>query len=271
MKKFGKYIFILLLFAAMLSCQQKDSRINIAGSTTVLPIVQAAAEVYTDLHLDIGISVRGGGSGVGIKSALEESIDIGSSSRKLNRREQELVEEKLKNIVETAIARDAISIVIHPSNPVMELSLWQLRGIFLGEINNWKEVGGDDLEIAVVSRDVSSGSFEVFNNTVLDSSKVKRNSMMLASNNAVATTVSYTPGAIGYVGLGFLRENLKIVAIEGVIPSAASVRNGSYELTRKLYMYTNDTPRKLAEEFIDFILSEAGQQIVEAQGFVRIK
>lgn len=271
-----KKIFILTLLRPailmiILSCSQKATTINTAGSTTVLPIVQAAAEVYMNENPNVNISVRGGGSGIGIKSAINKTIDIGNASRKISAPELKLSEKSGEKLIGTAIAKDAISIVVHKSNPVNGLSMDQLKKIYSGEITNWQEVGGSDLQIIVISRDVSSGSFLVFNETVLDSSRVKENSMRLASNNAVATTVTYAPGAIGYIGLGYVNKEVKTLTIDGVFPNHDTAANDEYKLTRFLYMYISDTHRKSAQDFIEFILSEEGQQIVEEQGYVRIK
>ncbi len=262
-------IIVLLMLNLITACVQKTNRINTAGSTTVLPIVQAAAEVYMQNNPKINISVRGGGTGIGIKSMINETIDIGNASRKINKRESDLIDKK--NLIETAIAKDAISIVVHKDNPIVELTLEQLKKIYSGKIDNWRSIGGTDKKIIVISRDISSGSFEVFNEVVLDSTMVKNNAMKLSSNNAVATAVSYTPGAIGYIGLGYVRDELKVLKIDEVLPTCKTVMNNEYKLTRFLYMYTTDTPKKLAQDFIDFILSEKGQNIVEEQGFVRIK
>lgn len=254
----------------ILACTQKPTTINTAGSTTVLPIVQAAAEAYMDQNPKVNISVRGGGSSIGIKSAINKTIDIGNASRKINENEAKLIEGLEGNLIETAIAKDAISIVVHKDNPVSNLTMQQLKDIYSGKISNWQKVGGNNLEIIVISRDVSSGSFLVFNTVVLDSTNVKENSMRLASNNAVATTVGYTPGAIGYIGLGYVNEKLKTIAIDDVMPSRETAINNEYKLTRLLYMYTSENPRQQAQDFISFILSNTGQQIVEEQGYVRI-
>ncbi|MCF7793683.1 MAG: phosphate ABC transporter substrate-binding protein [Candidatus Cloacimonetes bacterium] len=271
-----KKLLILILagvavLVLVLACSQKSTTINTAGSTTILPIVQAAAEAYMDKNPEINISVRGGGSSIGIKSAINQTIDIGNASRRITNKEADLVEEKDSDLIETAIAKDAISIVVHKNNPLTNLSMQELKSIYSGKINNWKEIGGKDMEIIVISRDVSSGSFLVFNEVVLDSSQVKENSMRLASNNAVATTVSYTPGAIGYIGLGYVNDELKTLSIDGVFPNNETAQSNEYRLTRLLYMYTSSQPRKPALEFIDYILSEEGQKSVEEQGYVRIK
>ena len=261
--------FVILIIIQ--SCNPKTNTINTAGSTTTLPIVQAAAETYMNIYPGTNISVRGGGSGLGIKSIIMESIDIGNASRKVNKQENELIKKRQNELIETAIAIDAITIIVHKGNTINNISLKSLRLIYSGKVTNWNELGGDDLEIVVISRDVSSGSFEVFNHAVLHNDLLKDNSMRLASNNAVATTVNYTNGAIGYVGLGYVNDNLKILSIDGVLPSKDTVHNQEYPLTRKLYMYTTKTRSEATQDFIDFILSELGQTIVEQQGYIRIK
>lgn len=252
-------------------CSKKSASINIAGSTTVLPIVQAAAEDYMEKNPGVNISVRGGGSGIGIKSAISRTIDIGNASRQIMKQELELLEQKEIELRETAIARDAISIVVHPQNPIENLTLQQLKKIYAGEITNWREVGSWDKKIIVIARDFSSGSFIIFNEIVLDSTKVKRNSLRLPSNNAVVTNVGYTPGAIGYIGLGYVTDNVKIVAVDSVLPDHATIHKGDYKLTRLLYMYTSDSAADSTQDFINFILSDEGQQIVESQGYLRLK
>ena len=254
-----------------MSCNQKANPVNTAGSTTAFPIVQATAEAYMNIYPGTNISVRGGGSGLGIKSIIMESIDIGNASRKVNERENILIKKKQNELLETAIAIDAITIIVHKDNPINDISLKSLRLIYSGKMTSWNELGGDDLEIVVISRDVSSGSFEVFNHTVLHSDLLINNSMRLASNNAVATTVNYTKGAIGYIGLGYVNDGLKVLTIGGVLPSKRTAQDYEYPLTRKLYMYTTKSRSEASQDFIDFILSELGQTIVEQQGYIRIK
>jgi len=224
-----------------------------------------------NIYPGTNISVRGGGTGLGIKSIIMESIDIGTASRKANERENELIRKKQNELIETAIAIDAISIIVHKENPINGISLRSLRLIYSGKITNWEKLGGNDLEIVVISRDASSGSFEVFNHAVLHNDLLIDNSMRLASNNAVATTVNYTNGAIGYVGLGYVNDDSKVLSIDGILPSKITAQNYEYPLTRKLYMYTTKTRSDATQDFIDFILSELGQTIVEQQGYIRIR
>ncbi|MBN1949547.1 MAG: PstS family phosphate ABC transporter substrate-binding protein [Candidatus Cloacimonetes bacterium] len=261
-------VLILLLFSA--TCTRVENKLKIAGSTTVLPIVQAAAEVYMEQHPQVSISVRGGGSSIGIKSIIGRIVDLGSASRQINEREMKLIAAQEKNLQAFPIARDALTIIVHPDNPVLNLTTGQLRLIYTGELHNWQQLGGPNLTIIPISRDVSSGSFEVFNHFILDSLSVASGAMVLASNNAVATTVSYTPGAIGYVGYGYAHEQVKIITLDGIRPQAESIISGDYPLSRQLYIYTPDKPEQLASDFIAFLLSEEGQNIVTQQGFIKL-
>jgi len=163
---------------------------------------------------------------------------------------------------------DGIAVIVHTSNKVNSLSKKQLKDIYTGKISNWSQVGGDDAKIVVISRDTSSGTFEAFGELVLDKEKVRPDALMQASNQAVATTVSRTPAAIGYVGLGYLSSGVKPLAINGVIPSKKTVLLNTYIISRPLFMYTNGTPQGLTKDFLDFILSAEGQKIVEEEGFV---
>ncbi len=257
-----------LIFWGTGSLLGAKNNLTLAGSTTVLPIAQKAAEVFMDLHKDINISVRGGGSGVGIASLISGSVDIGNSSRPIKTKELKTAREKGKNPVENVIALDGIAVIVHPNNPINELSIENLKNIYTGKISNWKSLKGADQSIVVISRDVASGTFEVFKEKVLEGAKVREDALMLASNKAVATTVADTPGAIGYVGLGYLSEGVKALKIEGVTPNEKTVRSGEYKLARPLYMYTNGAPKGITKDFIDFILSPTGQKLAKEVGFV---
>ncbi len=255
---------------------KEGNRLSIQGSTTVLPIAQPTAEEYMDLA-DMGllpeadITVRGGGSGVGIAALIDGTIDIADASRAI--KSEEIEEAKAKGIepFATVIAKDGICVIIHPSNSVKGLSLEDLKAIYTGQISEWSKVGGEAKPIVVISRDTASGTFETFNELALKEEKARDDALMLASNQAVATTVAKTPGAIGYVGLGYLSDKVKALEIDGVEPSEKTVVSGEYKLSRPLFMYTNGKPKGLAKKFIDFVLSLAGQRIVEDVGFVPLR
>ncbi|MCX8015581.1 MAG: PstS family phosphate ABC transporter substrate-binding protein, partial [candidate division WOR-3 bacterium] len=245
--------------------------ITMSGSTTVLPIAQKAAEAFMEINPKVNISVRGGGSGVGISSLISKTVDIGLSSRAIKDKELATAKQKGVNPVGNVIALDGLAIVVHAQNPINEISIKTLKDIYTGKITNWKALGGPDKEIVVVSRDVASGTFEVFKEKVLGGEKTKDDALMLASNKAVATTVQETPGAIGYIGLGYLSEGIKALKVEGMMPNNKTVQDGTYKLARPLYMYTNGAPKGIVKEFIDFLLSPAGQKIVADVGYVPLR
>jgi len=270
MKKLGiSALMGILVLGLAISCYAE--KIVVEGSTTVLPIAQKAAEVYMDKNPGANISVRGGGSGVGIASLLDKNCDIADSSRPI--KDTELDKAVTNGVDATAniVAMDGLAVIVNPSNNVSKLGKKQVKDIFMGSISNWSQLGGSDEKIVVVSRDTSSGSFEAFTTLVLDGNKTRSNALMQASNQAVATTVAGTPGAIGYVGLGFISSSVKAIVINGIMPSRETVMSGTYPVTRPLFMYTNGKPKGLVKEYIDFILSDEGQKLVEEEGFVGLK
>jgi len=274
MRNFSLFVttLFLLTFVGNQGCTRKEpNTLTLTGSTTVLPISQMAAEAFMELHPKVNISVQGGGSGVGIAALIDQTADIANASRPINTKEIARCREKGIDPVGNLIAQDGIAIVVHTSNPIEELSLEQLKAIYTGEISKWSDLGGEVKPIVVVSRDVASGTFEVFKEKVLKGSKTREDALMLASNKAVATTVSETPYAIGYVGIAYLSSEVKALKIDGVEPANETVTSGKYEVARPLYMYTNGKPKGLAKEFIDFIMSREGQKIVEEVGFVPVK
>ncbi len=264
-------LIILALILVLASACQKTSKITCSGSTTVLPIAQATAEAFMDKHPGVNISIRGGGSGVGIAALQNGNVEIANSSRPMKPEEISQAKSKGLDPVAHAVALDGVAVVVHANNEVSKLSIGQIRDIYTGKIQNWSEIGGPELPIVVISRDVASGTFEVFNEKALDGSKVISEAQLLASNNAVATTVASTPGGIGYLGLGYIQGQIKAVTVDGITPSAQTVRDGSYPLSRELYMYTNGQSEGGVSDFLSFILSAEGQKIVEEQGFIALK
>ena len=279
MKMWGTKIMYAAIIGALIAAQMVTSEMAFAGritlvltgSTTVLPIAQLCAEKFMDQHPDVNISVRGGGSGVGIAALIDGTCDIAMASRPMKTKELKSARGKGINPLATVIAKDGIAIIVHPSNPLSEITLAQLKDIYTGKISNWKDVGGKPGKIVVISRDVASGTFEVFKKIVLKGAKTRADALMLASNKAVATTVEKTPGAIGYVGLGYISSKVKALAVDGVEPTKETVVSGKYKLARPLYLYTDGKPKGLAKEFIDFVLSPEGQKIVDKIGFVPVK
>jgi len=172
------------------------------------------------------------------------------------------------NLKEFIVGKDGIALVGHPSNTVSDLSLEQVKAIYQGEITNWKEVGGADLKIVLIGRDSSSGTREFFTEFVLDKEDAAKDMQELNSNGAVAQAVSITPGAIGYVSLEYVDDSLKAFSIGGVAPTVENVISGVYEINRPLLMVTNGEPEGLAADYLAFILSEEGQQILKDSGFI---
>lgn len=262
-------IGIMLVMGTVLPCYAE--KIIMEGSTTVLPIAQKAAEVYMRKNSNADISVRGGGSGVGISSLIDGTCDIANSSRPVKDTELDKAVTNGKNFKAHVIAMDGIAIIVNSSNTINGLTKNQVKDIYTGKISNWSQLGGNDGKIVVISRDTSSGTFEAFGELALNKEKVRPDAIMQASNQAVASTVARTPGGIGYVGLGFISLSVKALEIDGVSPSKETVLNNKYPIGRPLFMYTNGEPKGLAKEVIDFIKSSEGQKLVEEDGFVPMK
>ena len=263
----GGFALVILLLTAVFGAgcisTEDTETISIAGSTTVLPVAQAAAEEYMNQHSNADIQVSGGGSGVGATSVIGGTADIGMLSRDLKASEKEG-----NTLKEFVVGKDGIALVGHPSNTVSDLSLEQVKAIYQGTITNWKEVGGADSEIVLIGRDSSSGTREFFTEFVLDKEDAAKEMQELNSNGAVAQAVSITPGAIGYVSLEYVDDSLKAFSIAGVAPTVDNVISGIYEINRPLLMVTNGEPEGLAADYLAFILSEEGQQILKDSGFI---
>ena len=263
-----KIIFGMALVTFMGGFAAAADSIVIKGSTTVLPIAQAVLEAYMKENKGVQISLSGGGSGEGIKALIDQSTDIADSSREIKKEEIELAESKGVKPVTHVIAYDAIMPVVNPKNNVQGLSIDQLSQIYQGKITNWKEVGGADLKIVVISRDSSSGTFDSWDNFVMKKARVAPTAQMLASNGAVVTAVSKNKYAIGYLGMGYVNSSVKGLKVNGVMASAQTALSRQYPMSRELYMYTNGKPKGEVAKFIAFVKSPKGQEIVKKEGFV---
>ncbi|MCL0062182.1 phosphate ABC transporter substrate-binding protein PstS family protein, partial [Thermodesulfovibrionales bacterium] len=257
-----------LAFAMMPMLAQAGDRIIIAGSTTVFPITSGAAEEFAKKHPGVDISVRGGGSEGGIGQLIDGAIDIAQSCRPMRAAEIERAKARGVNPVQHVIAMDGIAIIVHPDNPVKELTLEQVRDIYLARIVCWGKVGGDPGWIDTVGRDVGSGTYKSFEDLVLGGERVRPDALHLASNMAVRATVAGAPAAIGYIALGFLSPKVRGLVIDGVAPTVENVAAGNYPIGRSLFLYTDGKPEGAAKEFINFVLSPEGQLVVARAGFV---
>lgn len=252
--------------------------LTIKGSDTMVHLVTAWAERYMTDHPEAQISVTGGGSGTGIAAMLNGTTGLCMASRDVKPKEHAQAKERGVTFSEHVVARDAIALVVHPDNPVKELSLDQLKGIFTGAVDNWSQVGGPDLAIQALSRESNSGTYVFFNEHVCKKKDFGARVRLMPSNAAIMQAAEQDRGAIGYVGLGYAQQGKAgIVAVRGsedgpaVRPSAATVGDGSYGIARPLYLYGNGTLRGLAEQFVSFATSDAGQAIVSEAGYVPLR
>jgi phosphate transport system substrate-binding protein len=242
--------------------------IVIKGSTTVLPIAQGTLEAYMKANPGVQMSLSGGGSGEGIKALIDKTTDIANSSREIKKEEVALAETKGVKPVAHVVAFDAIIPVVHPKNKVKNLSIDQLSQIYQGKITNWKEVGGEDLKIVVISRDSSSGTFESWDHFVMKKAKVTPRAQMLASNGALVTAVAKNRYAIAYLGIGYVNKSVKPLQVNSITASIQTAMSKEYPFSRELYMYTNGEPEGHVAKYIAFVKSADGQKIVAKEGFV---
>jgi phosphate transport system substrate-binding protein len=287
----GTFVLVLLFSFILISCvssseqtpsNSQASYIENKGSDTIVNLALAWAEKYQADHPDVRISVTGGGSGTGIASLINKTVDIANASRQIKAEEVDQAKANGVEPVEHIIARDAIAVIVNPNNPVSELSLRQISDIYSGKINNWSEVGGEDWPIVRLSRETNSGTHVYFLETVLrlgnseDKTLFSTDTLLLPSSEGIIAELRQNPNAIGYDGLGYVPKDLKTIAIaekEGgafVLPSIATVNEKTYAIARDLYMYTNGEPTGVIKEYLDWILSDEAQQIVADLGFVPV-
>jgi len=268
MRKIG-FIVLAVIFTASVVYA---GNININGSTTVLPIAQKVAEAYMKEHPDAKISISGGGSGNGIKAIIGGKADIGNSSRAIKPAEEKLAKEKGVTPQSFSVAYDCIIPVVHPSNTLKDISMDQLKAIYKGETKNWKEIGGPDKPIVIISRDTSSGTYEVWEEKEKKKEKVFPGALLQASSGAVVQAISKNSNAVGYVGVGYINDTIKALSVNGVVGSKETTLNGKFPISRPLFMYTKGQPTGEIKDFIDYVLNkDKGQKLVEESGFVPLQ
>ena len=271
-----KKITVLLIGLLLASAGVQVNAQRIKGSDTVLPIAQQTAERFMQEDPDARVTVTGGGSGVGISALLDKTTDIAMASRSIKFGETMKAKKLGEDLTEAIIAYDALAVVVHPSNPVNQLTREQLEGIFRGKITNWKEVGGEDRKIVVYSRETSSGTYEFFKESVLKNKNYMAGSLSMPATGAIIQSVSQTKGAIGYVGLAYVSRRIKTLAIsyDGkhfAQPTLENAIDKSYPIVRPLYYYYNVQDSAKVAPLMRFILSEEGQEIIEKSGYVPVK
>jgi len=260
----------LVLASEMIAAEKQALQID--GSTTVGPIADAFAEAFMSNYPDLEITVKKTGSGDGAAALVDGRCDIAIMSRFMKEKEFKKAVENGIFPVAHVVAMDGVCAVVHPSNPVTQLSTSRIRDIYKGKITNWKEVGGPDSPIVVISRDTSSGTYETFHGLVMNKEEMGSKVEYVNSNPQAHARVKTTVGAIGYVGIGFLDANVKALKINGILPSRQTITTGQYPVARPLFMFTNGYPKlgSMTYKFCTFYLTETGQEIIEAKGFVPV-
>lgn len=266
----GAVCAAVLLMGMSLAKAGETGTLQIEGSTTVGPIAEAFAEALMKADGNVKITVKKTGSGDGAAALADGRCDIATMSRFMKPEEFKAAVEKGRMPVAHPVAMDGVCVIVHPSNPVKALRLDQVRRIYKGEIRNWKDLGGPDSPIVVVSRDTSSGTYETFEEKVMKKEKMWDGVEYVNSNPQAYNRVKETPGAIGYVGLGFLDNKVSALSIEGILPSRRTIVSGAYPISRPLFLFTNGYPPlgSLIHTFVTFFLTEKGQEIIESKGFV---
>ena len=247
---------------------------KLKGSDTVLPLGQKEAESYMKGNKAAKVTVTGGGSGVGLAALLDGTTDIAMSSRKMKMGEKMKLQEAGKASKEVVIAYDALAVIVNPLNKVSQLTREQIEGIFTGKIKNWKEVGGEDLQIVVYSRESSSGTYEFFKEHVLNNKNYASSVLAMPATGSIIQSISQTKGAIGYVGLAYVEKEVKDIKVSYnkgktyVGATMATAKDKTYPIIRPLYYYYLTSVEKNVKPFVDFCLSADGQKIVEQVGYV---
>lgn len=243
-----------------------DEELIVTGSTTILPIAEIAGHDFVEANPGTSVLVSGLGSSAGIETVSKGSSDIGTASRDLKDDELDL------DLFDTPIAIDAIAIIVNPDNPVNSLTKAETKAIFAGEIQNWAEVGGPDKPIGLVNRDEASGTREAFFKIVMEEEPFDRSSAVLPGTGQVRSVVAEASGAIGYISWGFVNDEVKVVSVGGIEPSAETIADGSYPLQRILHFFTVGEPEGLAADYTEYVLSDEIQEgVVRDAGFTPIK
>jgi len=264
-KYFLAIIIIIIILGAYvtLNSENQYQRIEIAGSTSVQPVADKLAQAYMEKHPNVKINVQGGGSGLGIRSVTQGIIDIGTSSKELNSNES-------KGLNRYLIGKDGIVVVVNSENRVDGLNKSQIRDIYTGNITNWKDVGGNDAKINVITREDGSGTRSVFQKIIMGKNLMKGDAVVLTSTESVAQAVKGDPNAIGYMSLTSFKGDLKALKVDGVYPSEETISNGSYAIQNPFLFLTKGNPEGVVLDFINFCLSPEGQAIVRSEKVVPV-
>lgn len=265
MKKVVFACFCLVIIGILSGCSRGGARkeLIVAGSTSIQPFADRWAEIYMKKYPGRVVNVQGGGSSAGIQAAYSGAADIGTCSRELKPEE--------KNLTEIVVAMDGLAVIVHPKNPVTELSLAQVRDIFSGKIRSWKEISNRDKTIDVVTREEGSGTRGAFQEMVMGKVRIFKGAIVEDSNGTVREIVAGDPGSIGYISLGLVDERVKALSLDGVAPTEANILINQYKLVRPFLFVTSGSPSRDVKNFIDFVLSEEGQNLIRMEGLIPIQ
>ncbi len=253
------------------------------GSDTMVNLALAWAQTYGQLRTDVQVAVTGGGSGTGIAALINGTVDMANASRQIKTEERQKALDNGIEPVEHVVAGDAIAIVVHPSNPVDGLTIPQLSDIYSGKLTNWRQVGGEERPIVLLSRESNSGTHVFFLEHVVrqgredDDTLFSPDTLLMPSSEGISAEVRQNPNAIGYDGLGYVTPDQKVVAVATeagasyVLPTVETARDGSYPIARLLYIYTSGQPEGAVQDYLAWILGSEGQAIVRELGFVPLQ
>jgi phosphate transport system substrate-binding protein len=275
-----------VMIATLAGCGRGGDRsattLQIKGSDTMVNLTQAWAEEYMKTHPGISIAVTGGGSGTGITAMINNTCDLAQVSREMKESEIAMARKKGIEPNKVVVALDGLAVIVHPSNPVSQLTIDQLADIYIGRTINWKQLGGRDAKIVLLSREVNSGTHVYFKEHVLrhgnpgGKEEFTPEALLLPSSQAISDEASQNPNAIGYFGMGYVTTMVKVLKIAMnrespfVLPTIATTQDNSYPISRPLIFYSKGEPAGLVKEFLGYVLSAGGQIVVQKLDFVPI-
>lgn len=281
-------VFVIFCGICLFSCSnnkyhKEAESIQIKGSDTIVNLVQVWAEKFSLLNDKINVGVTGGGTGTGFAALLNNTCDIAMASRKVEEKEINIAKEHNIFYEEYTVGLDGLAVLVNKNNPIQKLTIEQLRDIFMSKITNWNQIGGENRPIVLLSRESNSGTHIFFKEQVIrqadknSKEEFSPKALLMPSSQAIVDEIYQNPNAIGYVGIGFMNDQTKAVAVSAknsedfIYPTIENVMLRKYPISRPLYLYTNGHPTGIVKNFIDYALSKEGQKVVAETSFVPIR